>query len=322
MISKSILKDACQLSLQEELEEISNTDLSGIIYHSLSDDEVEQLATKINLLPLEYHNILFFRYCFNNTPTETDRILETVDSIGKLRYTHKLLSDFMGLGNLWIDNDSMKKACDIALLEGTNDYDNIQILQKPNYSKDFRRKLKNIKINQNLNSIFVSIAKRVAIFIIVAIVSFSAVLTVNAEMREKVFNWMVEIFEEYSIFTPKNNNEDGDIIELASFKINYIPTGFELKYIHKGRSMLIYEYSTEDNQELVISLFSSNGNGKSYYDTENAEIEEFIFKNSQAFTWQTDSLTYLIWHQDGTQCHITGNLSKEEILKVAENISK
>lgn len=321
MVTSSILKDVCQLSLQEQLEEITSLNLNSIIYHLLSDEQVEQLATKITLLPLEYRNILFFRYCFNNTPSETDKTLEVENSIGKLRYIHKFLSSFMGLEHLWIDNDSMKRACDMALLEDTKDYDNIQILHKPNYSKDFRQKLKDIKINQNLNNIFISIAKRVAVFILVSIISFSAILTVNAEARERVFDWIIERFEEYSIFS-RNTNEGGNTTDLISLKINYIPIGFELKDIHKGRNMVIYEYSTKNNQELIIRLFPANGNGKSYYDTENAVIEEFTFGESQAFTWQTDTNTYLICEQNGIEYHISGNLSKEELLKVAEDISK
>ena len=320
-MASSIMKDVLQLSLKEELDDITRLDMNSIIYHSLSDEQIEQLATKITLLPLEYRNILFFRYCFNNTPSETDNILETKDSIGKLRYVQRMLSTFMGFDDLWIDNDSMKRACDIALIEDTKDYTNIQILHKPNYSKGFRQKLKSIKTNQNPNNIFMSIAKRIAIFILVSIISFSAVLTVNAEAREMAFDWIVERFEEYSIFS-RNANEDGNTTDLISLKINYIPIGFELKDIHKGRNMVIYEYSSKDNQELIIRLFPANGNGKSYYDTENAEIEEFSFRHSQAFTWQTDTNTYLIFEQNGIEYHISGNLSKEEILKVAENISK
>ena len=35
--------------------------------------------------------------------------------------------------------------------------------------------------------------------------------------------------------------------------------------------------------------------GKSYYDTENIELEEFVFKESNAYIWQIGKMTYLIW---------------------------
>lgn len=214
----------------------------------------------------------------------------------------------------------MEKACKMALKEATKDYDNVEILNKPNYSKDFRRKLKDIKVEQDINRIIMLIAKRAAMFILVAILSFSTVMAINAEAREKVLDWIIETFPKFSIFTSQKIDEDNPV-ELTSLKINYIPPGFELVDTNVGRTKLIYNYSTKNDQKLTI-IFSLSSEVKSYYDTENAEIEEFVFKGSGAYIWQTSEITYLIWYQDGVECHISGNLSKDEIIKVAENILK
>ena len=316
------MKDVSQLSLEDGLQKLSKLNTDKIVYQPLSDEQVDQLAEKIALLPLEYRNILFFRYCFNTTPSETEEILEIENSISKLRYIQKMLSGFMGLKDSWIDDNSMKKSCKIALLEDTKNYDNIIGLHQPNYSKDFRRKLKEIKIKRNSNRIFISIAKRVAIFILVFFLSFSAVLAVNAEAREKVFDWIIEKFPKFSIFISEDINEDNESVELTSFTINYIPEEFELVDINEGRKMLIYNYFGENNQEFYIKLLDSSDKGKSYYDTEGVEVEEITFKESKGYTWQTDEMNYLIWHQDGIEFHIVGNLNKDEILKVAKNILK
>lgn len=321
-MANNILKEVFQLSLQDELERMIKLNMNSIIYQSLSDEEVEQLAIKIGFLPLEYRSILFFRYCFNNTPSETDKILEIENSIGKLRYIQKMLSGLIGLNCSWIDDSSMERACKVALIEDTKDYSNTLILHKPNYSRAFRRNLKDIKIKQNPNNILMIIAKRAAVFIFVSILSFSAVLAVNAEAREKVFDWIIEVFEKFSIITPQGIDEDINSVELISLKVNYIPTGFELADIHKGRNMLVYDYLGENNQKLTIKLFASSGENKSYYDTEGVEIEEIIFKGFKAYTWITDEMIYLIWHQDGNEYHVIGNLNKVELLEVAENISK
>lgn len=319
--TENIMKDVCELSLQVELQKIAELDISKIVYQSLSAEQINQLARKIGLLPFEYRSILFFRYCFNNTPSETNKILEIENAKSKLRYIQKMLSCFMGLENSWVDDKSMKEACQLALTENMKDYDNIEILHKPNYSNAFRRKLKDIKIVQSHTTIFRLIAKRAAIFILVCIISFSAVLAVNAEAREKFFDWIIETFPKFSIFTHQGSEENNNSVELTSLKINYIPKGFELTDTKKGRKMLIYNYVAKDNQKLTI-LFASSGYGKSYYDTENVKMEEFNFKESKAYIWQTDKMTYLIWQQDGIECRISGNLNKDEILKVAENISK
>lgn len=321
-ISKDIIKDVSQLSLEDELKKLSKINTENIVYQLLSDEQVDQLAEKIALLPLEYRNILFFRYCFNTNPSETEEMLEIENSISKLRYIQKMLSGFMGLKNSWIDNESMKKSCQIALVEETKIHDNIIGLHQPNYSKDFRRKLKEIKIKRNFNRIFMLVAKRVAIFIFVVFLSFSAVLAVNAEAREKVFDWIIEKFPKFSIFVSEDIDENKELVELTSFTINYIPEGFELVDINEGRKMLIYNYFGENNQEFYIKLLDSSDEGKSYYDTEGVEVKEIMVKGSQGYTWQTNEMNYLIWHQNGVEFHIVGNLNKDEILKVAKNILK
>ena len=166
------------------------------------------------------------------------------------------------------------------------------------------------------------VAKRVAIFILVFFLSFSAVLAVNAEAREKVFDWIIENFPKFIIFISEDIDENKELVELTSFTINYIPEGFELEDINEDRKILIYNYFGENNQEFYIKLLDSSDKGKLYYDTEGVEVEEITFKESKGYTWQTDEMNYLIWHQNGVEFHIVGNLNKDEILKVGKNILK
>lgn len=117
-LSKTIdinMKDVCELSFQDELKKINDLDNNNIIYESLTKEEINRLAKKIELLPFEYRNILFFRYCFNSTPFETDKILKIENSKNKLFYIQKMLSNLMGIENSCIDNNSMEEACHIAL---------------------------------------------------------------------------------------------------------------------------------------------------------------------------------------------------------------
>ncbi|WP_312812082.1 DUF4367 domain-containing protein [Sedimentibacter sp.] len=317
-----IMKDVCELSFQDELHKISESDTNDIVYETLSKEHVSILAKKIGLLPFEYRSILFFRYCFRSTPYETDKILKTENSKSKLYYIQKMLSNLMGIENSWIDNNSMGEACKLVLSADMKDYDNIEMLHKPIYTKNLRKKLKELNIKQNNNRTFLTIAKKAAIFILISILSFSTVLVFNAEARTRFINWIIEKFPMYSIFTSQNANENNSLVDLASFKIKYIPTGFELSIIHEGHNMLIYNYLGENNQKLIIKLLISTDEGKSYYDTENTEIEEITLNETQAYMWKTDEITYLLWYRDGVDFHISGNLSKDEILKVSKNISK
>ncbi len=101
-------------------------------------------------------------------------------------------------------------------------YHSFKVLHEPNYSKSFRRKLKDIKISQKTN-IFMKIVKRVAVFIIVCFLSFSTILAVNAEVRESFFDWVVVTFPKFSIFIPQSIDKDNGTTDLKSLKINYVP---------------------------------------------------------------------------------------------------
>lgn len=94
-IASEIMKDVSKLSLQAELQKMSKLDFNSIVYETLSDQQIDLLVEKISLLPQEYRNILFFRYTFNSTPSETDNILETENSKAKLPYIQKMLSSFI-----------------------------------------------------------------------------------------------------------------------------------------------------------------------------------------------------------------------------------
>lgn len=322
-IVKDVMGDVCRLSLSAELQKLDKLERNKIVYSPLSLEQINKLAQKINILPAEYHSILLLRYCFENTASEIDEILETKNADGKLIYVQKMLSGIMCLENSWIDDKSMIEACKIALAENINDYDNVEILHQSNYSRHFRQKLKGIKIKRDFREMMTRIAKRAAVFILVGVLSLSAILAINAEAREKFLDWIIEVFPEFSIFTSRNMGGDSDLIDikyLKSFKIKFIPMDYELVDIQELRTMLIYNYLS-DNKGFDIKL-SISDEGKSYYDTENAEIKEITLKKSKAYIWEADGVAYLIWYQDGIECHVTGNLSKDELIKVAENISK
>lgn len=318
-VVKDVIKEASGLLFQTELQRLIETDRSGIVYQSLSKEQINKLAQKIILLPLEYQHILFLRFCFKNTIFEIDKIMEIENTNGKLLYVEKMLSRRMALDHSWIDSESLEEACELGLKEYMKEYDDLVEGYEPNYSRAFRRKLKDIKSAQKSYEIYKIIAKRAAIFILISTLGLSAVLAINVEAREKFFHWIIETFPKFSILKSQSTNIN-DSINLTEFKIDYVPGGFKVVDISEGRNMLIYDYLKDNNLELSIKLFIPSDEKVSHYDTENADIQEFAFKGSQAYFWKTDHFTYLLCYQDGIECHISGNLDKNEMIKIAENI--
>ena len=177
----------------------------------------------------------------------------------------------------------------------------------------------NIKIENK----FARIAKRVAMIFLVVGISFTLFLATNVQAREKFFDWIVEKYEQYSIFTPEAINEDYiDKVDIDELKINYIPDGFELDNVQKGKVSMIYKYINIDEQFFYLQINEVMSIAESHSkDTENAEMESIFIKDSEAFYWEHD-IKYLLWQQNGVECFISGNIEKDELIKIAENISK
>lgn len=316
-----IFSKAAKSSYEKELKELSTLNLEEISYKILSEGEIIKLSEKILSLPIEYKNIVFSRYSFNLTPIETEKTYEIVDAKEKLLYIRRLLSRSLKLKGKWIDDTSMELASNMALKGYTGELNEENFKEKPKYSRNFKKSIRDLNIK--IENKFARIAKRVAMIFLVVGISFTLFLATNVQAREKFFDWIVEKYEQYSIFTPETINEDYiDKVGIDELKINYIPDGFELDKVQKGKVSMIYKYINIDEQFFYLQINEVMSIAESHSkDTENAEIESRFIKDSDAFYWEHD-IKYLLWQQNGVECFISGNIEKDELIKIAENISK
>lgn len=289
-----IFSKAAKSSYEKELKELSTLNLEEISYKILSEEEIIKLSEKILALPIEYKNILFSRYSFNLTPKETEKTYEIVDAKAKLLYIRRLLSRSLNLKGTWIDDTSMELASNMALKGYTGELNEENFKEKPKYSRNFKKSIRDLNIK--IENKFARIAKRVAMIFLVVGISFTLFLATNVQAREKFFDWIVEKYEQYSIFTPEAINEDYiDKVDIDELKINYIPDGFELDNVQKGKVSMIYKYINIDEQFFYLQINEVMSIAESHSkDTENAEMESIFIKDSEAFYWEHD-IKYLLW---------------------------
>ncbi|MDF3004507.1 MAG: hypothetical protein K0S22_979 [Oscillospiraceae bacterium] len=317
----SLIRDVCKQAWENDIVKLEQFDFSDTPVRPLTADEIQKLAQKITALPLEYMNTLFFRYCFGFSSEDADAVLETAHSAGRLRYTRNMLSHFMGLDGAVVDDHSMKMACETALLTYVVQ-DVPDVLQIPKYSSAFRRTLKAIKAAQKSTTMVITLMKRVAVFILVCAISFSTALVANAKLRERFLNWVVETFPKFSIFTTQTTESPvAMVLSQDDIVFGYLPEGYRISDVSQGRNMLKYNFLSDDeNNQLTISFIVSKAGIKSYFNTEDAEVQCISIKNSEAYTWKTDKMTYLLWAQGDIKCQMFGNLDNNELIKIAENV--
>ncbi len=312
------LAGVCRESLQSALERHRRAHPADKAHLPLTDAQQQLLAKKLLALPAEYLHILLFRYCFHATPAETEELLGIENALGKQRYIHQALSSLMEMENALIDDRSMKRACGLALGEYT-DYRDLPITARPKYSYGFQRKLKKIRAAQRFPTVVLLAVKYAAAFLLTCAVGFSAAFALNADFRERVVDWVVQTFPQFSSFSwSETESEDLPGLSAGGLTVGYVPEGFVLSDSDKMHSMIIYHYAGAQGGTMTI-IFAANATF--YSDTEDAEITETLFKGNSSFYWQKEGRTHFIWSQDGLACQIIASLDLDTVMKIAENIT-
>ena len=314
---ENMWRDACAISLKQEYTALDQLDINEQPTKSLEPELISILAIRMLSLPTEYLDLLFLYYCFGFSISDIDYVMETDQVLGKLRYAKRLLSESIGLRGVQIDDASVREASQIALQQYTA-IDPGEAMTIPHYSLAFRKQLREIKAAQNGGQMIFLIAKRVAIVILVCVISFSSVLIANAQLRERFFGWLVETFPQFSVFVPRDVESEQIDVDLNTFVIGYLPDGFVLQDKAEMRTMVVFQYADSDGRTISIQLDKSNG--RLFKDTEDSTLNEFPFKDNTAIWWERDGLIHFVWQQNFITGNITADLSIEEIIKIAESV--
>ncbi|WP_054252916.1 DUF4367 domain-containing protein [Neofamilia massiliensis] len=195
-----------------------------------------------------------------------------------------------------------------------------------NPSPDFQNKMAELFRKEDAKKFRLSsVLKKVAVFFLVSASILGIFLGTNTQARERIYSWIIEDFGLYSSFTAEKPSIDEESLSLDDLKINYIPEGFDLKEVQEGRINLIYQFINMQNKEnffIVHFRLLEENPTESFYDTEDTRLENIIISGRDGYFWQKKELTSILWKQNSIECNVYGNLNKDEIIKIGENISK
>lgn len=184
--------------------------------------------------------------------------------------------------------------------------------EKIEYSQEHQRKMHKIFMRErrkNFAHSFVKYAGRCAcIVLILAAVSSAAVFSVSA-WRAKVLNFVFNTDEPGTEFTfeelDDNTYSDGTV------RLRYIPEGFE-------QSPDTSSYFI--NGDLYFSFGTSSLSGSTTLDTENGTIEDISVNGKKGIYVSTPRVRHIMWYDDIMVYYISGNISKEEMFLIAQNV--
>lgn len=187
------------------------------------------------------------------------------------------------------------------------------------YSKTERRK--NLSVFWKVSKKLITVA---AMVVFVAVVSLSSVVVASAEAREAVAEAIyhlvlrktdryteVSIGDSTGFIDPEIYNWEG------AYAPTYIPEGFVFSEKQELPSKTMIVYSRE-NEHFIISQATS---GITRVDTENAQVvKNILIGDSEALYIEKNNFTYIVWMSGDVCLSVTGKISSDEAVKIAEGI--
>lgn len=213
--------------------------------------------------------------------------------------------------------ETLAEHCELELerLDGIDDV---------GFSQEFDKKIKKLRRSVGMKEQvagFGKVARSIAITLAVVLsLSFCALLT-QQEVYAAVKNVIRETFSDHDRISFESNIEP----EIGKhLSLGYVPEGYKLTQINFAGDCITMQYfNAHSDSDLFVFSYSSAGS--SFFDMDNERheyAEETI--NSQLFFFyiatQDGEDNTAIWYNDNYEYCISGQLSKEEIVEIAENI--
>ena len=215
--------------------------------------------------------------------------------------------------------DTLKK----ALFEGMsekyeNELSNIDSEQKIICSKKHYLKLRAIlgfKVNQN---------KKYFVKILVGILIAALILTgcTAYVYRNEIKEFFVEIYEKHIRVTYDNDNKTtmGND-ELISYKVTYIPEGYELINELNNSLYIFYEWQDVNGNSITLQQVAFDGTGF-YIDAENGNTDILICDQYEIYCRKFENTCSFIWNDGNYAFRLisTVQLDSDELFKIIKGI--
>ncbi len=156
-------------------------------------------------------------------------------------------------------------------------------------------------------------AKTVKVMLVAAVIS-ALLLTafVIPSSREFIID-NLGIYSTYELTEDNGNSVNGEIT------VGYIPEGFELESKEELSKSLMYHYTNSKSESFKILKQASSTQIE--FDTENVEATEVVVNDMKYICCTSVSgNSSIIWNKNDYVFRIDGNISVEELVKIAEKV--
>lgn len=227
-------------------------------------------------------------------------------------------------------NKTAEKAFDILLKEGVDIACEQEGLSYPPpdekiiFSKEHNKKMAKIfkaEKRKLWHKKALKISKYAACFLAI-IMLISAVTIYNVEaLRVKFLNFVfTSDYEGTSFnFEEKEEEKEAPPENNTDIAFGYVPEGFELIDARQKKENIHIRYASGEN---YFQILRGDLSGNYNVDTENGTYENIKIDGLEAVYFTNPNINSVVWNDSYYIYIITSNISKEELIKIAENIKK
>lgn len=186
--------------------------------------------------------------------------------------------------------------------------------------KKYKRIFKEKEYGRKLIWLYVN---RAAVVFLCIISLFFSFVMINYEVRASVENVILNWYDKYTEFIFNKTSDEFDSYELEDYKIGYIPEDFELQYEENFDDIrdMCFMNTEKDDAIFVIQIFDPDKTSVCV-DNEQMLYKKTEIGSREAWIMYNDAEEYgsVLVADTKFSILVVGDLSKEEIIKVAENI--
>ena len=160
------------------------------------------------------------------------------------------------------------------------------------------------------------IIQKVSVFLVILLIGVcTTVITVEA-IRTPFINWLISLQKDSSTIHFKEESDMSDIT------FGYLPEGYEASLVSADSKTTYYSIENDVGNVIFLMINSLDSDSGLNVDTENAEVSEFSLSGKKAISVKKEDRNTLIWTVGQYSCILEGQLSIEEMIRIAENIAE
>ncbi len=159
--------------------------------------------------------------------------------------------------------------------------------------------------------------KRILIIAAIIVVLFGVSVMSVQGLRIRFMNFILSFTETNTKITYVSEEEDKNSYSVGDITLEYLPSGFALNSTRNQGKTVRVDF-VNGNKTIKFSVRTSVS--VSNLDTERAGSELLMIKDIETFVTQKDNDIILSWNNGEKVFELMGNIEREEIIKIAENI--